>query len=189
MGARRRLDITRQFGGGSRRHRRGARACRPHPTPSAHPRRLPRRLDPRRHRRLRAGDIVRCDFGTPARGEPGFIRPAIIVTSDDVLECPRLVSSCQHGTPGGAAALRSPRRPGCSGASVMVPRRRIACGTGTPLCDRPSRDVGLLQVIRHCSSAATERILEVRGVCRVTFLARPGVAGRRVAVDSWVRGG
>jgi mRNA-degrading endonuclease toxin of MazEF toxin-antitoxin module len=35
---------------------------------------------------MRAGDIVRCDFGTPARGEPGFIRPAIIVTSDDVLE-------------------------------------------------------------------------------------------------------
>ena len=35
---------------------------------------------------MRAGDIVRCDFGTPARGEPGFIRPAIVVTSDDVLE-------------------------------------------------------------------------------------------------------
>ena len=35
---------------------------------------------------MRAGDIVRCDFGTPARGEPGFIRPAIVVTSDEVLE-------------------------------------------------------------------------------------------------------
>lgn len=35
---------------------------------------------------MRAGDVVRCDFGTPARGEPGFIRPAIIVTSDEVLE-------------------------------------------------------------------------------------------------------
>jgi mRNA-degrading endonuclease toxin of MazEF toxin-antitoxin module len=35
---------------------------------------------------MRAGDIVRCDFGTPARGEPGFIRPAIVITSDDVLE-------------------------------------------------------------------------------------------------------
>ncbi|MYE73760.1 MAG: type II toxin-antitoxin system PemK/MazF family toxin [Acidimicrobiia bacterium] len=35
---------------------------------------------------MQAGDIVRCDFGTPARGEPGFIRPAIIITSDDVLE-------------------------------------------------------------------------------------------------------
>ena len=35
---------------------------------------------------MRAGDIVRCDFGTPARGEPGFVRPAIVVTSDDVLQ-------------------------------------------------------------------------------------------------------
>jgi len=35
---------------------------------------------------LRAGDVVRVDFGTPARGEPGFVRPAIVVTSDDVLE-------------------------------------------------------------------------------------------------------
>jgi mRNA interferase MazF len=35
---------------------------------------------------MQAGDVVRCDFGTPARGEPGFIRPAIVVTSDDVLE-------------------------------------------------------------------------------------------------------
>ena len=35
---------------------------------------------------MRAGDIVRCDFGTPSRGEPGFVRPAIVVTSDDVLE-------------------------------------------------------------------------------------------------------
>ena len=35
---------------------------------------------------MRAGDVVRCDFGTPARGEPGFVRPAIIVTSDDVLK-------------------------------------------------------------------------------------------------------
>ena len=35
---------------------------------------------------MRAGDVVRCDFRTPARGEPGFVRPAIIVTSDDVLE-------------------------------------------------------------------------------------------------------
>lgn len=33
---------------------------------------------------MRAGEIVRCDFGTPARGEP--VRPAIVVTSDDVLE-------------------------------------------------------------------------------------------------------
>jgi mRNA-degrading endonuclease toxin of MazEF toxin-antitoxin module len=35
---------------------------------------------------MRAGDVVEVDFGTPAGGEPGFIRPAVIVTSDDVLE-------------------------------------------------------------------------------------------------------
>jgi len=35
---------------------------------------------------MRAGDVIRVDYGTPARGEPGFVRPAIIVTSDDVLE-------------------------------------------------------------------------------------------------------
>jgi len=35
---------------------------------------------------MRAGDVVRVDFGTPVRGEPGFVRPAIVVTSDDVLE-------------------------------------------------------------------------------------------------------
>lgn len=35
---------------------------------------------------MRAGDVVQIDFGTPARGEPGFIRPAVVVTSNDVLE-------------------------------------------------------------------------------------------------------
>ena len=35
---------------------------------------------------MQAGDVVRIDFGTPARGEPGFLRPCVVVTSDDVLE-------------------------------------------------------------------------------------------------------
>lgn len=35
---------------------------------------------------MRAGDVIRCDFGVPARGEPGFVRPAIVVTADEVLE-------------------------------------------------------------------------------------------------------
>jgi mRNA-degrading endonuclease toxin of MazEF toxin-antitoxin module len=35
---------------------------------------------------MRAGDIVQVDFGTPARGEAGFVRPAVVITSDDVLE-------------------------------------------------------------------------------------------------------
>ena len=43
-------------------------------------------MRPRATSPMRAGDVVRCDFGTPARGEPRFVRPAIVVTSDDVLE-------------------------------------------------------------------------------------------------------
>jgi mRNA-degrading endonuclease toxin of MazEF toxin-antitoxin module len=35
---------------------------------------------------MRAGDVVRFDFGTPARREPGYVRPAIIVTDDAMLE-------------------------------------------------------------------------------------------------------
>ena len=35
---------------------------------------------------MQAGDVVRIDFGTPAGGEPGFVRPGVVVTSDDVLE-------------------------------------------------------------------------------------------------------
>ena len=35
---------------------------------------------------MRSGDVIRCDFGTPATGEPGYLRPAILVTADDVLE-------------------------------------------------------------------------------------------------------
>ena len=34
---------------------------------------------------MQAGDIVRIDFGTPSRGKPGFVRPAVVVTSNDVL--------------------------------------------------------------------------------------------------------
>jgi len=43
-------------------------------------------MRPRAMSPMQAGDILRCDFGTPARGEPGFVRPAIVITSDDVLE-------------------------------------------------------------------------------------------------------
>ena len=35
---------------------------------------------------MRAGEVLQVDFGTPARGEPGFVRPAVAVTSNDVLE-------------------------------------------------------------------------------------------------------
>ncbi len=33
-----------------------------------------------------AGDLIRVDFGIPAGSEAGFVRPAIVVTADAVLE-------------------------------------------------------------------------------------------------------
>ena len=41
---------------------------------------------PRQTLLMRAGDVLRCDFGTPAKGEPGYLRPAVVVTADEVLE-------------------------------------------------------------------------------------------------------
>lgn len=35
---------------------------------------------------MRAGDVVEVDFGLPAGSEAGFRRPAVVVTSDLVLE-------------------------------------------------------------------------------------------------------
>lgn len=34
---------------------------------------------------IRAGDVVRVDFGIPAGSEPGFERPAVVVTAEAVL--------------------------------------------------------------------------------------------------------
>ncbi len=35
---------------------------------------------------MRAGDIFQVDFGDPVGSEPGFVRPALIVTSDLILD-------------------------------------------------------------------------------------------------------
>ena len=35
---------------------------------------------------MRSGDIVKVDFGTPARGEPGFVRPAVVLTDNAMLD-------------------------------------------------------------------------------------------------------
>lgn len=35
---------------------------------------------------MKAGDIYRVDFGDPAGSEPGFVRPALLVTADNVLQ-------------------------------------------------------------------------------------------------------
>ncbi len=41
---------------------------------------------------MRAGDVVRVDFGVPAGSEPGFVRPAVVVTANLVLAAgPRTV--------------------------------------------------------------------------------------------------
>jgi len=32
-----------------------------------------------------AGDLIQVDFGVPAGREPGFVRPAVVVTADAVL--------------------------------------------------------------------------------------------------------
>jgi mRNA-degrading endonuclease toxin of MazEF toxin-antitoxin module len=34
---------------------------------------------------MRAGDIVRVDFGVPQGSEPGFVRPSVVITADLVL--------------------------------------------------------------------------------------------------------
>lgn len=35
---------------------------------------------------MRAGDIVRVDFGVPLGSEPGFARPAFVVTATSIME-------------------------------------------------------------------------------------------------------
>ncbi len=34
---------------------------------------------------MKAGDLLRVDFGIPTGSEPGFLRPAVVVTADLVL--------------------------------------------------------------------------------------------------------
>ncbi len=35
---------------------------------------------------MRSGDVYRVDFGSPLGSEAGFLRPAVVVTDDDILE-------------------------------------------------------------------------------------------------------
>jgi len=35
---------------------------------------------------MKAGDLIRVDFGIPRGSEPGFVRPAVVVTASLVLE-------------------------------------------------------------------------------------------------------
>ncbi len=41
---------------------------------------------------MRAGDVVSVDFGVPIGSEPGFVRPAVVVTADLILDAaPRTI--------------------------------------------------------------------------------------------------
>lgn len=41
---------------------------------------------------MQAGDVVRVDFGVPQGSEPGIVRPAVVLTADNVLRAhPRTV--------------------------------------------------------------------------------------------------
>lgn len=41
---------------------------------------------------MRAGDVVGVDFGVPKGSEPGFVRPAVVVTADLILQArPRTI--------------------------------------------------------------------------------------------------
>jgi mRNA interferase MazF len=35
---------------------------------------------------MRSGDVYRVDFGSPLGSEAGFVRPAVVITDDDILE-------------------------------------------------------------------------------------------------------
>jgi mRNA interferase MazF len=35
---------------------------------------------------MRSGDVYEVDFGSPLGSESGFVRPAVVVTDDDILE-------------------------------------------------------------------------------------------------------
>ena len=35
---------------------------------------------------MRSGDVYQVDFGSPLGSEAGFVRPAVVITDDDILE-------------------------------------------------------------------------------------------------------
>ncbi|HQZ35608.1 MAG TPA: type II toxin-antitoxin system PemK/MazF family toxin [Ilumatobacteraceae bacterium] len=68
---------------------------------------------------MNAGDIVSVDFGTPIGSEPGFTRPAMVVTADLVLSgSPRTV----HVVPiTSNTTRRLPTEVEISGTSLALP--------------------------------------------------------------------
>lgn len=93
---------------------------------------------------MQSGDVVRVDFGVPAGSEPGFIRPAVVVTAGLVLaERPRtihvvpLTSDVRGGLPSEltveADGLRETSAAQCHLITVISPER---------VADEPMGNVG-----------------------------------------------
>lgn len=101
---------------------------------------------------MHAGDIVEVDFGIPAGSEPGFTRPAVVVTADLILvDGPRTLHvvpitsnvsrSLPTEVPLSAPGLDRPSVAQCHLCTV-VSRQRISPG------DRGSVGAALLAQIR-----------------------------------------
>jgi len=98
---------------------------------------------------MRAGDVVEVDFGVPAGSEPGFVRPAVVVTADLIL-------------------LSSPRTahvvPVTSNVARSLPTEVMVSAPGL---DRPSAAQCHL-----CTVVSTERIQFGRGSIGAASLAQ-----------------
>jgi len=99
---------------------------------------------------MRAGDVVEVDFGVPAGSEPGFVRPAVVVTADLILmSTPRTVHVV----------------PVTSNISRSLPTEVVVSAPGL---DRPSAAQCHL-----CTVVSTERISQVgRGSIGAASLAQ-----------------
>jgi len=91
---------------------------------------------------MRAGDVVEVDFGTPTGSEPGFMRPAVIVTADLVLQSgPRTIrvvpitGNTSRSLPTeivvSASGLAQPSAAQCHLCTVVSAERVTAGGDGS----------------------------------------------------------
>ncbi|WP_423784724.1 type II toxin-antitoxin system PemK/MazF family toxin [Euzebya pacifica] len=100
---------------------------------------------------LNSGDVVRLDLGTPIGSEAGMVRPAVVVTAQQVLQAnPRVVQ--------------------------VVPLTRTLRGWASEVLIRPDQATGIADdssaQCQHIRAVSTERILERTGNVGVVHLAR-----------------
>jgi mRNA-degrading endonuclease toxin of MazEF toxin-antitoxin module len=55
---------------------------------------------------MRSGDVYQVDFGSPLGSEARFVRPAVVITDDDILESIAATSHHDHFV---AGCRRAPR--------------------------------------------------------------------------------